>query len=458
MTYFTVVITAVLIGIVLATYLKLVASQNQNTMRSQAWNRSVAVLEAGIEEALAHLNKNAVYDLNNGTFTWNLSNYTDGWTTTADGGWQKTGYIDDDYYVVKIGPFTPGNTCPSIDSEGFVRETPTFAAARRLLSPFMAAAGQGSYVRRKVQCTTTNVPTFTKAIVAKNTIDMNGNNVRSDSYDSTNPSFSTNGRYDENKARDHGDVATNNSFTNSISIGNANIWGSIATGPNLQNPGYASATVGSQGKVGDAAWQSSNNRGIQDGHSRDDMNVYFPNVTPPFVSGLPADSAYTWTNNVNYKTTFRSSSDYVVSGLSGTVLVTAPNVRIRVNGDIKMTGNDEIRLAPGASVIMYLNGSSAALGGNGLLNGTGAPGNFLIFGTRNLTSLSFGGNGEITAAIYAPSADVTGNGGGNSVQDFSGAAIINSLKFNGHYSFHYDEALGRKGIYTGFVLTSWDEI
>jgi type II secretory pathway component PulK len=55
--YLTVFVVMILFGTMLAAYLKLVGSQNQQTMRSQTWNRSVAVLEAGIEEALAHLNK-----------------------------------------------------------------------------------------------------------------------------------------------------------------------------------------------------------------------------------------------------------------------------------------------------------------------------------------------------------------------------------------------------------------
>src|SRR4051812_21587351 len=97
MTYFTVVISAVLIGIVLATYLKLVSSQNQNTMRSQAWNRSVAVIEAGIEEALAHLNKNANQDAN---AFFNLTLTADGWQTVAGGGWTKSNSIGEDFYIV----------------------------------------------------------------------------------------------------------------------------------------------------------------------------------------------------------------------------------------------------------------------------------------------------------------------------------------------------------------------
>jgi hypothetical protein len=29
---------------------------------------------------------------------------------------------------------------------------------------------------------------------------------------------------------------------------------------------------------------------------------------------------------------------------------------------------------------------------------------------------------------------------------------------NGHFQFHYDEALRKYGPYRGFILTSWDEM
>src|SRR5205085_2612554 len=84
--YMTIIITMIIVGAMLVAYLKMVSVQNQFTMRSQAWNRTVPVLEAGVEEALAHLNKNASPQFGgmNG-FSMTL----DGWATTSDGGWYK---------------------------------------------------------------------------------------------------------------------------------------------------------------------------------------------------------------------------------------------------------------------------------------------------------------------------------------------------------------------------------
>jgi len=37
------------------------------------------------------------------------------------------------------------------------------------------------------------------------------------------------------------------------------------------------------------------------------------------------------------------------------------------------------------------------------------------------------------------------NGGGNAYEDFIGALMVNSVTMNGHFKFHYDEALSRIG-------------
>src|SRR5688500_20264502 len=64
-----ILVVVVLIGITLGSYLHLVSNQNQSIVRSQQWNAAIPLAEAGIEEALAHLNKNMT------------NRSLDGWTT-----------------------------------------------------------------------------------------------------------------------------------------------------------------------------------------------------------------------------------------------------------------------------------------------------------------------------------------------------------------------------------------
>ena len=48
-------LTALIVGMALASYLTLVSVQNQSTLHSQSWNSAVPVMEAGVEEALTAL-------------------------------------------------------------------------------------------------------------------------------------------------------------------------------------------------------------------------------------------------------------------------------------------------------------------------------------------------------------------------------------------------------------------
>lgn len=462
----TVVITMIVVGLMLTAYLKMISVQNQFSMRSQAWNRSVPVLEAGVEEAIAHLNKNASPD-SGGTFNLNLA--ADGWAATSDGGWFKFSQLGDDYYYTKITQFAPGASgyYPFIQSTGFVQQVPTLSLLRQGGGAFLAALTmdevlRAGYSKRTVVCNTTNLPTFTKALVAKRGITMSGQNVRTDSFDSADPNYSDGfGHYTNtpsSKVKSNGDIASNDTITNTVSIGNANIFGRVATGP------FGTVNLGSSGMVGDQTWQSDSSHygKIQPGWSTDDMNMDFPSVVvPPALYGATPPTGVNKTiDGVTYTTVLGAiggTNDYRITGssMSGSIYIKG-FVRLLVSSGINMSGQDRITLAPGAYLFLYADCASASLGGNGVQN-PGTAEHFYYFGTDRNTSLSYGGNAAFTAVFYAPNADMSMGGGGNAQIDFSGSAIAKTIKLNGNFTFHYDENLRRVGLYRGYVLTSWNE-
>lgn len=455
-TYMTVIVTMIVVGVMLAAYLKMVASQNSFAGRSQTWNRSVAVLEAGIEEAMGHLNKNGSPDSGGSINVANLSG--DGWDNSgsATGPWSKQGWLDGDFYYVTIASWN-GTTArfPTISSTGFVRQLPAYAW-HGSGGPFLAALSMpnlegGGFSSRAVQCSVTNNPTFSRGLVAKHGIDMNGNNVLTDSYDSRNPAYSTNGRWVAAKRRDRGDIASNDSLTNTINVGNANVWGRIATGPG------GTVRLGPNGAVGGAAWQNGGNRGIQPGYSTDDMNVEFPDVVLPAGSAGWVPPLPGIVDGIVYQYIFNIPGDYLVGTISGKILVSTNNVRLRVNSGWSFSGQNGMTITTNGGIKIFLDCPSANITGQGIVNASGTPDQCYIFGTTKLTNLDIGGNGECTAVIYAPYADVKLHGGGHSVQDFSGAIVGKTFKFTGHYNVHYDEALGRTGLWRGFTITSWNE-
>ncbi|HSH14605.1 MAG TPA: hypothetical protein VLD18_01130, partial [Verrucomicrobiae bacterium] len=60
--------------------------------------------------------------------------------------------------------------------------------------------------------------------------------------------------------------------------------------------------------------------------------------------------------------------------------------------------------------------------------------------------------------IYAPQAHLSLGGGGSTAYDFVGASVSRTVQMNGHFNFHYDEALGRTDTEGLFVIASWNEL
>ena len=111
-------------------------------------------------------------------------------------------------------------------------------------------------------------------LAAIQTIDFKGNNINTDSFDSSNPLYSTNGLYPAGKSsmiRSNGDVCSDATIISSITAGNANIWGKARTGPG-----------------GTVAFGPN---GYSTGGTYNDFNVIFPDVILPTASAGSARSA-----------------------------------------------------------------------------------------------------------------------------------------------------------------------
>jgi hypothetical protein len=412
-----------ILGAGLASYLALMRWQHVSVARSQAWNGAMAIAEAGVEEALAQLNPSALL------FTTNINRGANGWTLSADGMYHAPrGNLPDGYYDVAI----TADTYPTIYATGYVR-IPTLSAT----------------ISRAVRVTTDSSSLLRGPIAARVSVDLKGNQITTDSFDSMDPNYSTGGLYDKTKRKANGDVASTDGM---INVQNANIMGMLYTGP---EGGY---TVGSQGSVGDLAWVLGGKTGLQPGHYRNDLNMDFPDVLPPYEIGLPPagdkinGTNYTWVlGNGNYMytdprgATFRTGDRILVTG----------RARIYVTGDFIMQGSSSISIQPGASLEMYVGGASTAFS---TLNNDGNCATFSYFGLPGNTSINLGGNNVFLGTIYAPNADLVMSGGGNNIVDYQGACAVKSIGMNGHFNFHFDENLRRKGPVRGYQLTSWTEI
>jgi hypothetical protein len=416
-----ILVTIILIGITLGSYLHLVSNQNQAVIRSQQWNAGIPLAEAGIEEAMAHLNKN----------TTNRS--VDGWVTEGTNV-VKERYLGKDKYRVMVNKDA---NPPLIVSEGYVY----IPAKDKYIDP-----------PRRVRVTTTNDALFTKAMVAKGTIELAGNRIRTDSFDSSDPAYSNGGKYHKDKNKDNGDVATNSSVIDSLDAWNAEVWGHVATGPG------GTVKIGPNGAIGDRAWHVLGKKGIKAGWASDDMNVQFPDVAAPggtFAGSIYADKV----GDTNYVHVVESGSFEMNSlSMSGNqAMLIKGNAVLYIKGDVDIKGNAYIYIQPGASLNLYVGGTTASIGGNGVANADGKAVSFAYWGLNSNKALSMHGNAAFIGTIYAPHADLTLGGGGSDEYDFIGASISSTVKMNGKFNFHYDEALGKYGPRRGYTITSWTE-
>jgi hypothetical protein len=438
-------LTAVIIGMTLASYLTLVSSQNVSTMRSLAWNGTIPVVEAGIEEALTQLYYTGLTNLS-----------ANGWAGRADNTYHKSrDFGGGSRYHVLIKPFKIGKKeVPVIECTGYapapLAPSSQFGMILGLSPSFGSSEPSVPSVMRTVRVVASRRTPFDFAPVGSDSgIEMNGNNITTDSFDSTDPMQSTDGRYDPDKAGDKGDVATNSGLLSSLRVGNADIKGRVATGPN------GSPDVGPSGSVGSKTWVESGNSGIEPGYFSDDANIDMPDVKLPFTES-PSTPGGRVVDQTGYDYVL-DTGNYQLSSFSGKVLVTG-NATLLVTDLVKFTGNDYIEIAPGASLKLYVAAPSAEISGNGVVNGTGKAINFQYYGLPSNTEVKFRGNFSYTGVIYAPDANFSLGGGGNNTYDFVGAVMAKTIKFNGHVHIHADLGIRPDFPIALYVVESWNEI
>ena len=267
----------------------------------------------------------------------------------------------------------------------------------------------------------TNEPIAAMGLVARTTIMLAGSGSDwpwIDSFDSSDANYSTMGQYDPLKRKDKAFVATLSTAPGCINTGSGEIYGIAATAPG--------GTV--IGTVGDGLWCTTMT-GIQTNHVRDDFNLTIPNATLPPASWLPFPFTGTLVNK-DYKLTGDLTSGFSVSG----------TVRVWVVGDVKLTGaGDSIVINPGARLEMFISGTLAEIGGQGILNGPGSAASCAIWGLPTCTSFKYAGSVNFIGRIYAPQAAFTLKGG----TDATGAFTAHSFNFSGSTGIHIDEALAR---------------
>jgi hypothetical protein len=287
------------------------------------------------------------------------------------------------------------------------------------------------------------LPLYFAALAAAQNIDFLGHPILVDSFDSSDPNYSTNGVYEPTRNKDGGDVVTDGNSGIALNVENASILGHVRTGPG------SSISVGPQGSVGSKPWVTGGNTGIEPGWSSYDMNVVFPDVRSPnliydfpvWYTSMPAGGSI---DGQPYNSVVTSSGFYQVTSLPGSVYI-GTNADVVIWLTAKTNNYSHLlTIGPlGAKLAIYLGGSTFSTSGAALNNLSQQATNLSLFGLPGCTNITLTGQTNLTGVIYAPEANLTFSA--PAANSFVGSYTAKNISVVGHLNFHFDENLKRVG-------------
>ena len=415
-------ITGSLVGL----FLKTVSLEVENSYRARMGFQAINLAEAGLEYAVHAM------------ITGDWSEWQDG----AKGGQYRDdfGYISYTYRnetrTARVYVEPDASPVPVAVAEGEITTASGITVKRQIFVEMTQGQTQDP-----------NTPFwFGNGITAKDSLTFSGNGQQMDSFDTRlNPYGRTNVQdiYNDQLtttilghtlARGFCSIASNSVVVEDISVGNADVYGSLATGAG--EGANIAAIVGPNGSL--------YNHETENGDESFVNNIDYAHVGFEFYGNLidpeaPTLNSPTTSHNGTIGTAGQAT-EYQLSSLSASgknSITVKGDVTLIVDGDVSVSGKASINLDPDASLKLYVDGQ-IQISGNGLVN-TSAPEKLIIFSTGN-GDVSLGGNAKLSAAVYAPNSFVHLAGGGNSGAMY-GAVVGKDVKLNGHYQFSYDEAL-----------------
>src|SRR5437867_65892 len=329
--------TAGIIMMCLATYLWLVSNHNLSTMRSLAWNSALTIAEAGTEEALTQTQYNDINHLS-----------ANNWIDLNNGWYYKKRYLDSvSYYEVMIKKVDP----PVIISTATV-PAPVSTLLPTLNYGFIlgTATPSTAVVKRRIQVNTRRRPLFMGAMVADKSVNLNGQGIATDGFDSSTDQWSTLHKWDATKVKASGDVACNATSTKAIDLGNASIMGHVSSGPGgTVNTGNA--------LVGDVNWVKTHAKGVEgygtdaswvtdDAHF-DISQIPFPTAPAGWSTGYLGSLLGTNILGVPGQSTY-----YKLSSFTGKVVVNG-DVTLWATDTVSSGSGDSILITPGSNLKLY---------------------------------------------------------------------------------------------------------
>ncbi len=140
---------------------------------------------------------------------------------------------------------------------------------------------------------------------------------------------------------------------------------------------------------------------------------------------------------------------------NGGILDIEGEVYLHITGDLTLHQGAEMRVLPGSSMQIYLNGDLVGGQSNGINNMTLIPSNFRIYGTSAVPQKwTIQNSGAFYGVYYAPMADIIFK----AQADLFGSVSGHSFDLRSSGNMHYDTQLSELlGFDTGFRIDRWWE-
>ena len=440
-------IFAGLLALSLTSYMQLAFNSARLANRSFYANAAENLLDTGLEQAM--------WCLNNNSYTGNAGfALRPGYTKQYQGTFPSS----DTYYTYTQG--VKGQVDVWLNTAG----TTPHAVAKAIIT-----LGDGTTIIKEADIYLKKRSYFNNGLVAKQSLTFVGN-VAVDAWSSDPDASATTAAipYTSLVAVDSGQIASLSVSVASISVGNADIYGYASVG----GSSIADISVGATGRVG--AYGTANGT-IDPNRVTYDFTTNFPDVSVPTTSPITiaAISGTVTLPNVTDRPAadgkyYYSVPSITLTGSNTLSIIAGTNVVLTVTGTtgttVKGAGNSEIDIPVTSTLTMYVAGD-ISLSGNGIVNGSSSfpnqPIAFQLYGTRSAaTTASVGtqdfaikGNGYLAGVVYAPNANVTVGGNG----DTFGAIVSNQTSMNGNGNFHFDLSLAKTLTTSSWQVSKWRE-
>ena len=451
---------AAIIAISLTSYIKLATNSFSQTQRTFLGSAAMNLAEVGLEVGLYSFNQ---LDNTTGATAWS------GWTI-------NTASYPTTYTAATPFPVTATKSVTGFDlgqgATGSVKiyvEYPNGTTSTGtsgvnpsiLVRSIVALPNSGGTIERFVRVALQRRGYFTNGLVARNTLNWNGNGS-ADSWNSDT----------DNNPATAGVAYASASRTANVVVACLN--GSIDLGAGGDVYGYA--------KTGGGAISNGSVHGLSSTTNdptrrTTDFSATFPSVSVPsptsvnsVASSITASTSFPRGGDVGvtsgsvttYYYNFASGAAVNVNGGGKTITIAGNIVFMMTNHSgataLATGGNAQLSIGAAGSLQVYTNGNISAAG-NGILNSSsGAAAKCLIYGTAATSqTISISGNSDFSGCVYAPNADVSANGGGMSGNIY-GSMVANTITFNGHPAFHYDDSLRNLAAGNIWGISSWREL